>query len=89
VILAKDKHSVYGQLGGVIAGADTASFEDHRAPDGSPSVYTQDKNHTYAGSIVSGDATVINVDRVTFHVISPTEARDKHQLYFEGNMVSE
>ncbi len=89
VIVAKDKHAVYGELGGVIAEADAASFEDLKTPDGSPSVYTQDENHTYAGSIAGGDAKVINVDRATFQVISATEARDKNNLYFEGNIVSE
>jgi DKNYY family len=89
VILAKDKHAVYGELGGLIAEADATSFEDLKTPDGSPSVYTQDENHTYAGSIAGGDAKVISVDRATFHVISATEARDRNNLYFEGNIVSE
>jgi len=89
VILAKDKHAVYGALGGIITDADASSFADLKTPDGSPSVYTQDKNHTYVGSMADGDATVIKVDRATFHAISATEAHDKNNLYFEGNIVSE
>jgi hypothetical protein len=57
-------------------------------PDGSPSVYTEDENHTYAGSIAGGGAKIIKVDRATFHVTSATEAHDKNNLYFEGNIVS-
>ena len=89
MILAKDKHAVYGALGGVINDADASSFENLKTPDGSPSVYSQDKNHIYAGSIEDGDATVINVDMNTFHVLSETQARDKNHLYFEGGAVEE
>jgi len=89
VILAKDKHAVYGALGGVKNDADASSFENLKTPDGSPSVYSQDKNHIYAGSIEDGDATVINVDMNTFHVLSETQARDKNHLYFEGGAVAE
>jgi hypothetical protein len=59
-----------------------------KPPGGAPSVYSQDKNETYAGS-TGGDATVIKVDRATFHVVSVMEARDKNHLYFEGRIVSE
>jgi hypothetical protein len=50
-------------------------------------VYTQDAKHIFTGSM-DGDATVIDVDRATFHVISETEARDKGRSYFEGDVVS-
>ena len=88
VTLAKDKQAVYGGLGGVIADADASSFHNLNTSGGAPSVYSQDKNETYAGSM-SGDATVIKVDRATFRVTSATEARDKSHLYFEDNIVSE
>ena len=88
VTLAKDRDAVYGALGGIVADADASSFQDLNTPGGAPSLYSQDKNQTYAGS-TGGDATVIKVDRATFHVISATEARDKNHLYFEGSIVSE
>jgi DKNYY family len=87
VILAKDGQAVYGALGGRIKGADPTSFETLKTPDGAPSVFAQDKDHIYAGSL-SGDATIIAADRKSFHVISETEAQDNSHVYFEDSTVS-
>jgi len=86
VILAKDNRAVYGARGGIIEGADPFSFETLQTPDGAPSVFAQDKNRIYAGSI-KGDATHMTTDRKSFHIISETEAQDNNHFFFEDSAI--
>jgi hypothetical protein len=82
-IYAKDANHVYGMFGNVIADADSPSFEIMLAPDGSPSVYARDKDHIFVS-----EGVLKTADRNSFVVLNQTDAQDKNNKYYEGNIIA-